>query len=398
MSRLLGRGPRGSSSREARRRRVVISIYDDWDNPYYAGGGPAVVRRIAQSLAVDYDVLVVTAGKLPSRRTADGVQVVYLPLLAFGPKLSQAMWALLLPIVAMVTRYSLWVESFTPPFSSNFLPLATRRPILGVAQSLSARVMAIRYGVSFPLKLERWLLNRYSDIVALNRHDAALLREQCPSSRIHVIENSTQVPTQPPTDAADGRYLLYLGRIDMRMKGLDLLLEAYAKLPESDVLPLVIAGSGRRPDEANLRRALNRVGPRVRWLGPVDATAKAALFADAAAVVVPSRAESFSLTALEAMAHGRPVLTFDLPQLSWIPHECGRAIPSFDVEALGASLADYSREAELRSAQGKCAYAFAATYTSSSTLTYRQLVGDLLGDPVAQPTCASASDEPTLQP
>ncbi|MCE0538780.1 glycosyltransferase family 4 protein [Kineosporia rhizophila] len=354
-------------------RRVIISIYDDEENPYYAGGGPAVVRRVASALAQDYDVVVLTAGRRLARREAGAVTYVYLPVLLAGARGSQLLWALVLPFVALFASYALWLESFTPPFSSNLVPLFTRRPVIGVAQSLSGRVMAARYRVNFPLRLERLLLRRYRDVVVLNEYDAEVVRRCSPRTDVHVITNWVEMPTTAVTDAKDGEYAVFLGRIDIRLKGLDLLLDAYRKHPE-DLLPLVIAGAGPKPQEQSLARLIETCGAPVRWVGKVDDLGRTGLLDRAALVVVPSREESFSLAALEALSHGRPVVHFDLPQLSWMPPGAHLSVPSFDVGALAGAIADYSRDPVRRSAAGHCAHDFAENFNQRNRSRYLSLV------------------------
>ncbi len=356
-----------------KRHRVVISIYDDEANPYYAGGGPAVVRRIADALAPHYDVVVVTAGRWPARRQIGAVTYLYLPVLLAGARGSQAVWGIVLPFVALFMSYALWLESFNPPFSSNLVPLVTRRPVIGLAQSLSARVMATRYRVDFPLRLERRLLRRYRDIVVLNEHDAGVVRECSPHTRVHVITNWVQMPSRVATDAMDGEYAVFLGRIDVGLKGLDLLLDAYRRHPEG-LPPLVIAGAGPRPEEESLTELIETSRAPVRWIGRVDEQARSGLLGRAALVVVPSRAESFSLTALEALSHGRPVVHFDLPQLSWMPPGCHVSVPSFDTAALAGAIAEYSRDPVRRSEEGRRAADWAERFNQGNRAGYLSLV------------------------
>ncbi len=101
------------------------------------------------------------------------------------------------------------------------------------------------------------------------------------------------------------------------MKGLDLLLDAYRRHPEG-LLPLVIAGSGAKQQEQSLVRLIEDSKAPVRWIGKVDEQGRGRLLDQAAFMVVPSREESFSLAALEALSYGRPVIHFDLPQLAWM--------------------------------------------------------------------------------
>lgn len=96
-------------------------------------------------------------------------------------------------------------------------------------------------------------------------------------------------------------YLLYCGRIDA-LKGVDQLLAWFALYraarPDSR-LRLVLTGK----DTLGLRKM-----PHVEFLGFVSEERKLALMAGALAFVQPSRYESFSIVALEAMAQGTPIV------------------------------------------------------------------------------------------
>ncbi len=105
--------------------------------------------------------------------------------------------------------------------------------------------------------------------------------------------------TQASAPASLGApYLLYCGRIDAA-KGCDELLDAFARLPGRDHAKLVLTGS----DHLGLPKH-----PWIEYHGFVDEARKRALMAGAAGFVLPSRYESFSIVALEAMAQGTPVL------------------------------------------------------------------------------------------
>ncbi|MEZ0490922.1 glycosyltransferase family 4 protein [Kineococcus sp. TBRC 1896] len=359
--------------------RVVISIYDDFDNPHYAGGGPAVVRAVAARLARDCDVLVVTGGRRWRRLDRGGIHHLQLPVVWAGPRLGQAIWALMLPFVAVLLRYDAWIESFTPPLSSNLLPLVTRRPVIGLAQALSGREMARRYGTRVPLLLERRLLRRYRDIVVLNARDRDAVQEFSSAVRVHLIPNVVPAPPRTPPDVTEGTYALFLGRIDITQKGLDLLLEAYSGPGAERLLPLVVAGAGRPQEEEKLRELVVAAGPRVQWIGSVHGQEKEDLLAGCAFLVVSSREESFSLAALEAMARGRPVVRFDLPQLDWIAPECGEVVASFEVDSLREAMVSMSTDVGARSLAGAAAAEHAQEHVGLHRLDkYRRLVRDTL--------------------
>ncbi len=95
-------------------------------------------------------------------------------------------------------------------------------------------------------------------------------------------------------------FLLYLGRIDPN-KGCESLLHHFIRYAgeHDDGVQLVMAGPVNMPIPSH---------PRVRLLGFVNEEVRAALLANAALLVVPSRLESLSLVLLEAWNHARPAI------------------------------------------------------------------------------------------
>jgi glycosyltransferase involved in cell wall biosynthesis len=107
--------------------------------------------------------------------------------------------------------------------------------------------------------------------------------------------------------------ILFLSRLDPK-KGLDLLLEAFAKLDvENSNVHLVIAGSG--PEEY-LRELKNEAGSlgiagRISWTGQLEGDVKLSVFAAATVFVLPSHSENFGIALLEAMAAGVACIASD---------------------------------------------------------------------------------------
>ena len=118
---------------------------------------------------------------------------------------------------------------------------------------------------------------------------------------------------------ASGRpIMLFLSRLD-RKKGLELLLEAFARVRSSvDRSVLVIAGEGTPGYTAALRAradALN-LNSDIIWAGFLSGDEKTAAFAAASVFVLPSFSENFGIAALEALAAGVPVILSDQVALS----------------------------------------------------------------------------------
>lgn len=149
-------------------------------------------------------------------------------------------------------------------------------------------------------RLRQW------DRMAAERPDMLITNSQTSRARIrryysreaHVIHPPVEV-NRIPHAADSGRYWLAGGRL-VGYKRFDLIVKAFAKLN----LPLKIFGIG--PELKKLRRL---AGTKTEFLGQVTDETKAGLYADAIGFICP-QLEDFGITAIEAMAAGRPVLTY----------------------------------------------------------------------------------------
>jgi glycosyltransferase involved in cell wall biosynthesis len=337
-----------------------MSIFDDTGNPHYGGGGPVVVHQVATRLARDYQVVVLSASYRGSRSEwRNGVRYVFLPVGWAGPRAGQVLFQLLLPFVSLVLRYDLWIETLPPPFSSSLLPLMSRKPVIALVQMLSAADMTRRYKLPFRL-IERLGLKLYRHFIVLNEADHSAIRRHNSGAVCALIPNGADRPELDESTLGGGDHVLFLGRIDVQQKGLDLLLDAVAQhRPE---LPLIIAGSGTKHEERKLSGLAAGAGVQVTVVGRVGGRQKEELLRSCAYVVVPSRYETFSLAALEAMTYGKPIVCFDLPQLSWISADCAIRIPPFDVAGLGRALQHLAADPAHRADLGRRGRALSRDY------------------------------------
>lgn len=181
----------------------------------------------------------------------------------------------------------------------------------------------------------------------------------------------------PATDSAgQGRrgddgppVVLAVGRLQ-HVKGFDLLVRAFAAASDSRVVPtdarLRIGGDG--PEEAALRSLAVDLGlaDRVDLLGRLARRQVAEEMAQATVVVVPSRAESFGITVLEAWRAGAPVVatTRGGPPEFVTDGETGLLVDPTDTGALAGALERALGDAELRHRLGSAGRALVeSTYT-----------------------------------
>jgi len=128
---------------------------------------------------------------------------------------------------------------------------------------------------------------------------ADLASRRVSGEKIRVLRNGIDTDDFQPNYADQG-YALYFGRIS-REKGIETLLAAHSGIDSK--LPLKIAGTGP------LFESLSTRFPKAEFLGYKTGEELKTSIANAAFVVVPSEwYENCSMTVLEAMAFGKPVI------------------------------------------------------------------------------------------
>lgn len=186
-------------------------------------------------------------------------------------------------------------------------------------------------------------------LIAISRFTEDRMRALCPQANISSLPNGVDLrpyaePAPRPTSLPDAlghkAYFLFLGRLKQR-KGVDVLLQAMALLPADCAAPLVIAGAGEEGEA--LKQLSTRLGlaARVHFVGATHHPAKAYLFANALATIVPSRiSEAFGLVALESFAAGTPVIGTRLPGLEDLiePGKTGWLVPPENPAELARAL------------------------------------------------------------
>ena len=169
-------------------------------------------------------------------------------------------------------------------------------------------------------------------------------------ARLRVVHWGTDLTAAAPTDVAavrarhglDGPFALWVGTVEPR-KNLAVLLRALADVPP-EAGPLVIVG----PDGwmVDLDALLEPVRGRVRRLGYVPTEDLPALNAAATVSVLPSLAEGFGFTALEAMAQGTPVIVSGGSASEEVVGPAGVVLPATDASAWAASLTELLTDEE----------------------------------------------------
>ena len=168
-----------------------------------------------------------------------------------------------------------------------------------------------------------------------------------------------------------------------RQKGQDVLLAAWPQVVERcPPARLAIVGDGE--DTAALKR---RQAPGVLFVPAVDDPRTWLAAADV--VVLPSRWEGLPLTALEALATGRPVVGTDIPGIAEVVRPgTGALVPAEDPAALAAEVAARLLRPALAEREGREAAAASADYDLERTLELLAEVTREAAGPADEPEAA----------
>jgi len=151
---------------------------------------------------------------------------------------------------------------------------------------------------------------------------------------------------------------------DTPLKGLPVLLEAYARLVTLwPGLELLVVGRLRAGRTARMLEHLG-LKDRVRFVHDLSRDEIADLFGRATICVTPSLYEGFGLPAAEAMACGAPVVVSDGGALPEVVGDAGVVVPAGDAAALEAAIAALLDDPARRRALGEAAAARARTHFS----------------------------------
>jgi glycosyltransferase involved in cell wall biosynthesis len=310
-----------------------------------SGGAETVVDALTRHLvATGHDVDVASSGGWRADRlAADGVRMLDVPLRGRGPVALARSVARLRRETArrpvdLVHAHN--VRASAAAHGSR-VGRRDRPPLITTVHGLA--------GEDYPRAAR--LLDRTSELVVAVSADVAdrLTDAGLHPDRLRVVENA--VPPAPDGDRDEVRRALGLDvhrpvvLCAARLappKRLDLLIEAWAGL---DAL-LLVAGDG--PDRADLEARAAGLGDRVVFLG--NRTDVGRLLHAADLLVLPSDREGLSMTVLEAMAAGVPVVASDVGGLSDLAGAVELVAPGH-AEALAAGvrrvLADGERRAAL---------------------------------------------------
>lgn len=321
---------------------ITILDFDDIRNPLLGAGQAWATYEVGQRLIKKGHKITILSSKYPGflDRFEKGMYYKHIGLGSKNIKLNNFVYILLVNLYVLRLKSDIILECFTAPISTLFSPLFTKIPVVGLPSMFAADEFSKKYHLPFSLvekigaRFYRYFLpyTKQIDIKMkkLNKNITSRIVPEGVDGGFFKVKHKTQ------------KHILFLGRLDMHQKGLDLLLDAYAKIANNCKYSLVIAGRG--PDEKETLKKIKhlKLDNKVKLVGAAYGKVKKKLMSEAICVVFPSRHEGFSLFLLEALAAGLPIVAFNISELSWLKGNFVKKVDKFDTKLFSFEMNNFA--------------------------------------------------------
>ena len=350
--------------------KICHLIYDDIANPWLAGGGAVRAREIYRRLAQRHQVTLIT-GLFPGAQREEEIDGIHFVRVGSDRSYTRSRLAYCYAAVDQLKRMSwdVWINEFSA-FAPLRVPGSMRRGgVLFFQHFMGRHAMVKRPIVGLPAWIaERRVLGAYPRILTVSPsvQKRVEYRIRGRNVSVHCVFNGVdQRYFDLPSYSGD--YILFLGRADVHMKGLDLLVAAFAQISESyPNLRLKIAGRAEKTQTVLLHKLVSTSGAegRIDVLGSVGEEQKDDLLANARFACMPSRYEGWGIAAVEAQAAGKAVLATQISGLQdAVRHgETGHLVISDNVSALADGMCYLLDNESVRAQMEKRARAWARRF------------------------------------
>lgn len=345
------------------------------DSIFSIGGVQRVTAVIASALSKEYDVTIVTFDKPETKDTSlYGLDEARLHYRFFSyPQISKAEKKICKAFSWLYLKYqpqSKWTSviygysSFPPTLRralTKELQAGHYDAIIGVHAPLAGRLATMKKSLN-GIKTIGWVHNsfealfgkkylyigylrkrhyvyqfrRLDHVVLLCHHDTKSYNRYDPWIKPSVIYNPLTLIPGPPSQGIS-KHFLAVGRFSKKHKGFDILIEAFHLFAQKEKeWKLDIIGEGE--EEALYRELIKKYDLEGRITIHPFTNNIQDYYSKAQVYVLSSRWEGFGLVLVEAMAHGLPVVSSDLPTSLEIMGDFGIYFKNGDISDLANRL------------------------------------------------------------
>ena len=346
--------------------KIKILDMDDLENPHWGSGQARATYEISKRLGEKNDIEVFCS-KYPNYKdyTLDNVKYTHIGLGTNNPKINNIAYLLALPVSVISFKADVILENFTAPISTCFSPIFTKIPVIGISSFFSSGNMDQKYKINFSI-IEKFGVKFYKYFIALNLQDEEKIKKLNPKINSKVIYNGVD-KKYLKMKTVEKDYVLFIGRIDVNQKGLDILIQSFNKIKDLINDDLYIMGAG--PDENIVNDLISKhnLQSRVRLLGKLSGNTKDKYLSEAKIIVFPSRYEGHSIASLEALALGKPLVVFDIAGFSWIDNVTAIKVKPFSEDLYSKGIEKLINDRDLRYSMSKKAKNLALKFTWENT-------------------------------
>ncbi len=181
------------------------------------------------------------------------------------------------------------------------------------------------------------------NVRVINERDGSTLRKMGYKGNVYAITDFVNVKNASPKVNKSKFTVLFVGRLSIEHKGIDLLCEIIEKtLAKNKEIHFEIIGSGDNGEKI-VKDLVNRHRNNVKWHGFVTESKLIDEYNDANLLVFPSRFESFGLSLAEGQAYGLPAVAFDVrgPDVVMKKDVQGKLVKPFDTDEFASNVEKY---------------------------------------------------------
>lgn len=305
--------------------KILQLIYESLGSPFGFGGAGVRAYEIYKRLKDRHDITLLCT-KYPGARDGEIERLKHVFVGTESKSLTKSVLAYTIQAAHFVRRYGndfdIIVENFLPstPFFARFL---TKIPVILQVQGIMGWHSLKKFNPFYSIPMytvERFYPRLYDKFIFVSdiTREKVISRIKRKCKLCPVIPNGINKELLSVTPG-DGDYILFLSRIDIYTKGLDLLMHAFEKIsPEFPDLKLILAGYEFDRFNKLISNFSSPLREKIIYAGFATGEEKIRLLSQAKVFVLPSRHEAHPVSILEALACGKAVIASDIPELRYV--------------------------------------------------------------------------------